>query len=162
MKRWTTPLILFTLCLAIVANVLLYLRTNAELDDIRSNVASLQKNLTILESVSPKLGQEFPLSVGQSTLIQGEGLRLTLRAVPTDSRCPPGATCITEGQAICLLQTEREGSVRDLQLTQPGLYHDYSEQTSDSYKYRFKVEPYPAVDTQTASYQYRLLLTVTK
>ncbi len=162
MKRWIVPSILVILALAIVASGLLYLRMNTTLNDARSQVASLQKKLTVLQSVFPKLGQEFPLSIGQSTLIQGEDLRLTFKAVPTESRCPQDVVCITQGQVVCLLETERQGSVRDLQLVQPGLYYEYSEQTSDTYKYRFKIEPYPSVGSRIAGYQYRLLLTVTK
>ena len=45
------------------------------------------------------VGREFTLAVGQSTLVDGSALRLTLMAVTDDSRCPTDVQCVWEGDA---------------------------------------------------------------
>lgn len=44
------------------------------------------------------LGQEFTLAVGQSAVVE-ENVRLTLKSVTDDSRCPVDVTCVWEGDA---------------------------------------------------------------
>ena len=45
------------------------------------------------------LGQEFTLAVGQSAVVVDESVRLTLKSVTDDSRCPVDVTCVWEGDA---------------------------------------------------------------
>lgn len=109
-----------------------------------------------------RLGQEFTLSIGNPVSISGEDLRLTFQEVVQDSRCPTSAACITEGLVLCLLQVERGNSAYYIELAQPGLYYDYSQNTFDGYKYSFIVKPYPEVDKEIAEGDYRLLLILEK
>ena len=44
------------------------------------------------------LGREFTLAAGQSAVVNDE-LRLTLKSVTDDSRCPVDVTCVWEGDA---------------------------------------------------------------
>ena len=44
------------------------------------------------------LGREFTLAVGQSAVVD-DAVRLTLKAVTDDSRCPVDVTCVWEGDA---------------------------------------------------------------
>jgi hypothetical protein len=44
------------------------------------------------------LGREFTLAVGQSAAV-GDDVRLTLKSVTDDSRCPVDVTCVWEGDA---------------------------------------------------------------
>jgi hypothetical protein len=44
------------------------------------------------------LGREFTLAVGQSAVV-GDDVRLTLKSVTDDSRCPVDVTCVWEGDA---------------------------------------------------------------
>ena len=44
------------------------------------------------------LGREFTLAPGQSAVVNDE-LRLTLKSVTDDSRCPVDVTCVWEGDA---------------------------------------------------------------
>lgn len=48
---------------------------------------------------SVALGQEFPIDVGESVSIAGEGLTVTYVELVTDSRCPPDVQCIWAGNA---------------------------------------------------------------
>jgi hypothetical protein len=104
------------------------------------------------------LEQEFSLSVGKSASIAGEDLRLTFEEVLQDNRCPIGAECITEGAVVCRLEVKSGEAVYYIELAQPGLYYDFSQETFGDYKYDFKVEPYPEVDRDIAEDDYHLLL----
>jgi len=109
-----------------------------------------------------KLGQEFSLSIGQSAVIAGENLEITFEEVSEDSRCPEGAVCVQEGGVVCFLKiTEDDASCR-VELAQPGLSDEYSQETYEGYKFTFKVEPYPEVDKEILNSKYRLLLTISK
>jgi hypothetical protein len=108
------------------------------------------------------LEQEFSLSIGQSVGIADEDLRLTFKEVSHDSRCPTGAVCITEGAVVCLLEIKHDDAVYNIELAQPGLYYDYSQETFGGYKYNFILEPYPEVDKEIAEGDYRLLLMLEK
>ena len=49
------------------------------------------------------LEESFPLSVGQSTVVDGAALEIGFQAVISDSRCPKGEVCIWEGDAtVCI------------------------------------------------------------
>jgi hypothetical protein len=162
MNKWITTTIVIILAAAVVAMGILYWQENQKLKDLQSQVQVLQEDISRLYSVFPGLGQEFPLSIGQSTLIAGENLRLKFKDVTRDSRCPEGVVCITQGEAVCLLEIEQDGAVSTLELAQPGLYYDYTEKISGNFKYRFMLEPYPKVDPRVADYEYRLLITVSR
>jgi hypothetical protein len=109
-----------------------------------------------------KLGQEFSLSISQSAVIAGEDLEITFEEVSEDSRCPEGAVCVWEGRVVCFVKiTEGEASCR-IELAQPGLSDEYSQETYEGYKFTFKVEPYPEVDKEILNSEYRLLLTISK
>ena len=45
------------------------------------------------------VGREFTLAVGESVAVGDAGLRVSLRGVRDDSRCPADVTCIWEGDA---------------------------------------------------------------
>jgi hypothetical protein len=45
------------------------------------------------------LGREFTLAVGQSAVVDDTGLRVSLKGVPQDSRCPVDVQCVWEGDA---------------------------------------------------------------
>ncbi|MFC1846801.1 hypothetical protein ACFLYS_01915 [Chloroflexota bacterium] len=109
-----------------------------------------------------RLEQEFSLSIGRPAGIAGEDLHLTFQDVLQDSRCPTGAVCITEGAVVCLLEIKQGDAVYNIELAQPGLYYDYSQEIFGGYKYNFIVEPYPEVDKEIAEGDYRLLLILEK
>jgi len=54
-------------------------------------------------SAAVPLGSEFTLAVGQSATVAGAGLRVGLRAVRDDSRCPVDVQCVWEGDATVAL-----------------------------------------------------------
>jgi hypothetical protein len=48
----------------------------------------------------------------------------------------------------------------NIELAQPGLYYDYSQELFGGYKYTFKVEPYPESDKVISTDEYHILLTI--
>lgn len=50
------------------------------------------------------LGRAFDLRVGAPTRIRGESLTVEFEKVVEDSRCPKGATCVWEGDAVARFQ----------------------------------------------------------
>jgi hypothetical protein len=57
------------------------------------------------------LGESFVLHAGESAKVEGEKLDITFDAVASDSRCPKGAQCIVEGDAVVRI-TAGKGSAR--------------------------------------------------
>lgn len=53
------------------------------------------------QAVAVEVEREFELKVGQTASL--ENLRVTLRAVPEDSRCPIDAVCVWQGNARVVL-----------------------------------------------------------
>jgi hypothetical protein len=49
------------------------------------------------------LGREFTLAVGQSAVVDDD-VRLTLKSVADDSRCPVDVTCVWEGDATVAVE----------------------------------------------------------
>ena len=180
MNKWIIITVVIILAAGTITNGILYLQESNKLKDIQSQLSALSDDVSILQediqsrilaleetfstliSVYPKLEEEFPLSIGQSILFAGEDLRLKFKGVLQDNRCPRDVVCITQGEVVCLLEVEHDGSIYNVELAQPGLYFDYSEETSNGYRYKFIVEPYPEVDFKLSNYEYRLLLTVSR
>ena len=116
----------------------------------------------LLCSGGPGLGEEFSLSVGQTVGISGENLKITFDEVLQDSRCPAGAECIWEGVATCQIHIVLDDITYNIELAQPGLSDEYVSEAYKGYHFSFKVEPYPELDKEIATSEYRLLLTIDK
>ncbi len=108
------------------------------------------------------LGEEFSLSIGQTVTISSEDLAITFEEVSGDNRCASDVVCITAGEVVCLMKVVQGESSYNIELAQPGLYYDYSQESYENYKYTFKVEPYPESDRTISDDEYRMLLTVSK
>jgi len=108
------------------------------------------------------LGEEFSLSIGQTVTITSEDLTITFVEVSGDNRCASDVVCITAGNVVCLMKIAQGESVYNIQMAQPGLYYDYSQESYGGYQYTFKVEPYPESDKTISDDEYRMLLTVSK
>jgi hypothetical protein len=162
MNKWITIAIIIILAIGTIIIGILYVQENKKLHDTQSQVQTLHDRVSFLSSVFPKLGREFPLSIGQSILIADENLLITFKEVSKDNRCPKDAVCITQGEVVCLLEIKKDNIVNNIELLQSGLYYDYSEIISGDYTYKFIIEPYPEVDSKVYNYEYRLLLTVLK
>ncbi len=108
------------------------------------------------------LGEEFSLSIGQTVTIAGEDLEITFEEVMGDNRCARDVVCITAGDVVCLMKIGQGESSYNIELAQPGLYYDYSQESFGGYKYTFKVEPYPESDKIISTDEYRMLLTISK
>ncbi len=111
--------------------------------------------------VNAKLGHEFTLPVGQRAVIEGEDLELRFKVVLSDNRCPQGAQCIIAGEVRIILEIKQDGNSDSVELSQPGLFEDYSLKSYGQYKFIFKIEPHPQVGHQIDDDDYELKLTIT-
>jgi hypothetical protein len=112
------------------------------------------------EEISADLGQEVSLKLGQTANIEAEQLKIGFDRVVSDSRCPTGAECIWQGEVSCLLQITYDGQSFEKTIVQPGLTQEPARDTFQDYQLTFNIEPYPEVDKQISSCDYRLMLTV--
>lgn len=111
------------------------------------------------EPLPATLGAQFSLSVGQTALIESEGLKLTFVEVEEDSRCPQGVECVQAGQVTCRVRVNYKGAVSTIYITQPGgSFISYG--TLGNYNVGFRVEPYPEAGKEIAESEYRLLMNV--
>jgi hypothetical protein len=63
------------------------------------------------------LDYPFELSVGRSATIVGQGLTVTFQGVPSDSRCPTGAQCVSTGSAVVQVVLTKDGSAAGAELS---------------------------------------------
>src|SRR5204863_3246316 len=68
------------------------------------------------------LGQEFTLAVGQVASVEGASLRLALRAVRNDSRCPVDVQCVWEGDATVFLDVAGSSATAAYELHTSGRF----------------------------------------
>jgi len=108
------------------------------------------------------LGEEFSLYIGQALTIAGEDLKITFTEVSRDNRCARDVVCVTAGEVVCLMSITEFETSYNIELAQPGLYYDYSQDLLGGYKYTFKVEPYPESSKTISSDEYRILLTINR
>ena len=106
------------------------------------------------------LGREFKLAVGQSAVVDDD-VRLTLKAVTDDSRCPVDVTCVWEGDA--------KVAVEVLTPT-PRAEHELHTSGRDSHQARHgaysitlvKLEPAPRSTATISQGDYRATLVVVR
>lgn len=60
-------------------------------------------------AVRVPLAQPFELAMGETAEVGPEALRLELRALAEESRCPPGAECPAPGNAAVVIGVEASG-----------------------------------------------------
>ena len=110
-----------------------------------------------------RLGEEVSLSIGQTVAISGEGLTITFKGVPEDSRCARDVTCIWAGQVRCTVDVTTNGETTSLDLIQPGLTDAPASLEHGGYVFTFSVDPYPEeAEVGIAPGDYILRLTVSK
>ena len=112
--------------------------------------------------VKAELGQEFSLAIGQSAMITGENMEITFEEVTEDSRCPKGVECVQEGIVVCRMLITEGTTSYGIDLAQTGLSTGYTQETYRSYRFTFKVEPYPEPGKDILSSEYRILLEISK
>lgn len=106
------------------------------------------------------LDETFKLSAGGVAVIQGEDLQIGFDRVASDSRCPRGSRCITEGEAIVrvwLSKAPHGRADRELRTTPPSA----AEALYESYRITLvALEPYPEVDREIRPSDYVATLLV--
>lgn len=65
------------------------------------------------ERVTAMLDRPFTLAPGRSATIDAERLQIGFERVVSDSRCPRGAQCITEGEAVVRVWLQKAPGARE-------------------------------------------------
>jgi|GEM_PF-738439 len=112
---------------------------------------------------SVSLGKEVSLGVRQSLIIDSESLEVKFLGVVSDSRCPKGVNCFSAGQAIVMIKVFKSGEdLGNFKLIDTNDAKGHSTQV-DVYKISLlKVEPYPEVNKNINSDDYRITIRVDK
>jgi len=108
------------------------------------------------------LGQEFNLHIGQTAFIEDEQIKFKFVEVVADSRCAKGATCIWQGEITCTVEITYLESLHRKTLTQPGLTEEPSRDAFKEYIITFNVQPYPELEKEIKTNEYRLQLVIEK
>ena len=106
------------------------------------------------------LGREFTLAVGQSAVV-GDGVRLTLKSVTDDSRCPVDVTCVWEGDAKVSVEVITPSPRAQHELHTTG--RESHEAKHGAYRVTLvKLEPAPRSTVTISSSDYRATLVVVR
>jgi hypothetical protein len=110
---------------------------------------------------SAQVGQPFMLKLGAAATVEAEDLQVGFDHVVSDSRCPTGAQCIQEGEAVVriwLVKTPAQRDTRDVATTP-------QRDTGTYGAYRVKLvslEPHPNLKQATRASDYVATLLVTR
>jgi hypothetical protein len=110
--------------------------------------------------IAASLGQEVTISVGKTTIINSEKLKIQFVGVEGDSRCAKGVECVWAGEAKCRVIITYQGAKTDVVLTQSG--GSVTQAYFYQYKASWRLEPYPESGKQITGSDYKLVMTVTK
>jgi hypothetical protein len=106
------------------------------------------------------LGREFTLAVGQSAVV-GDDVRLTLKSVTDDSRCPVDVTCVWEGDAKVSVEVITPSPRAEHELHTTG--RESHEAKHGAYRVTLvKLEPAPRSTMTISSSDYRATLVVVR
>jgi len=104
------------------------------------------------------------LSVGQTGYIGQEDIKLKLKEITEDSRCPEDVVCIWEGQVTVLINVMQDNQdLGDLSLTLRAGHSDIAKENIAGYEFEIKeVTPYPGSWEAKESLDYEVTLVVDK
>jgi hypothetical protein len=124
--------------------------------------ASCGGHLSGASSVRVQLGREFTVSVGQSVLVGDTGLRVAVRAVANDSRCPTDVQCVWEGDATVAIEvTSTSGGSASFELHTSGRFT--REATHQAYRVALvRLDPSPHTGVTLTPSDYRVTFLVAR
>jgi heat shock protein HslJ len=114
------------------------------------------------DEITANLGQEVELKIGQTVSVEEEQIEVKFAEVVNDSRCPSGATCIWQGEVTCILDIAYSDTIYQKTIIQPGLTQEPVKDVFEEYALYFNVYPYPALDKDINTSEYRLQLVIEK
>jgi len=123
------------------------------MNSVGGGTGSIQIN--VVWQGSPKLGEAFTLSFGQSISIQNTDLKLKFTTLLEESRCPEGLMCFWEGNAKIALEVNHTQIVLNTALKpRETLYQRYKIALMD-------LSPYPKIGDSINVEEYMATLLVT-
>ena len=115
-----------------------------------------------VDKITANLGQEVELKIGQTVSIEEEQIKVKFIEVVNDSRCAKGATCIWQGEVTCVLDITYLNSTYQKTIIQPGLTQEPIIDVFKGYMLTFNVQPYPELERDIKTSEYRLQLVIDK
>ncbi len=108
--------------------------------------------------------REFQLRIGEKARFESERMEILFAAVTEDSRCPEGAVCVWEGQAVISIEISRIGRpVFPASLINRKGYPDQARTGFDSYQVELiRIDPYPVKDKKIENSEYIAALIVSR
>jgi hypothetical protein len=113
-----------------------------------------------------RVGREFKIKVGRTVTFRGESLRVKLKSVASDSRCPRNVECVWAGNAEVFVETSAKG-VRGAKKVLRLNTNASPERPAEGKYRRYTVklvglDPYPQNPGKIAPRQYTATLLVSK
>jgi hypothetical protein len=106
-------------------------------------------------------GRPFGLKLGESVTVEAEGLEVGFERLLSDSRCPTGAQCIQEGEAVVRIWLAKAPDQR--QTLELGTTPNRAEGTYGAYRIKLvSLEPHPDLKRPTRASDYVATLTVSR
>ena len=106
--------------------------------------------------VSPKLGEQFDLKLGQQVTVQNEGLTIKFKTVDNDSRCSEGAECVWVGNArVTIVVSQTDITLNTNSGPKQATYSNYTLRL-------ITLSPYPKLNQPINPQDYVAKLIVTK
>ncbi|MEK7257473.1 MAG: hypothetical protein AAB316_22145 [Bacteroidota bacterium] len=110
-----------------------------------------------------QLDKPFDLKMNASAQLKGGDLKLTFTAVPEDSRCPKGVSCIWEGQAKVKLEVLSAGQTKSVEFVRKASETGGVSQAAFGYQIDLlEVNPYPVQTGKIKPEDYVVKLSVRK
>lgn len=123
----------------------------------RLNVNSAENQIT------PRVGQEFSLKVGQQLKLDGVDLQVKFTGVSQDSRCPSNVNCVWAGNAEVSLDLLHNKCNRSIILNTHRTSGTGDEAKVGAFRFKLvKLDPYPHTERKIAPGDYTATLLVTK
>jgi hypothetical protein len=104
----------------------------------------------------PILGEEFDIKMGQEIIFPEQNINLQFKAVPEDSRCPKGVSCVWAGNAkIAILFNKQEENLNTYTDPKKALIANYDIEL-------ISLSPYPTYKEEIPEKDYvaKLLITI--
>jgi len=103
--------------------------------------AACEKNEEPSDNIIDKFGEIISFKIGESAEINGPNFVVAFDAILEDSRCPTGAECFWEGQAVVNLLINK---TQPVEIIMRAAHEDLAKDTLDGFVYTLvNVTPYP-------------------
>lgn len=103
-----------------------------------------------------RIGEEFVLGIHGQAVVDDAGLYMEVLGVPTDSRCPQGATCVWAGEVAVSIEVRKGNNEKDqFELKLSPDPKEASRRVGENNLKLLRVLPYPQLNRTIQPNEYR-------